>query len=384
MRRNFAIALTLAVVCGGILLITGCSSANGHKWLTFFFDGVPAETAGKPAALPLGTNAGPAKVAVVSAKPSPTKPPSVVVHLPFSQNKCGECHERNTISSGTKLPLLQLCFNCHSNFLTGIKVKHQPVGDGACMDCHAPHQSPNQYLLIKKGKDLCLSCHDDPLAAGKIKHQPVETGACLDCHGSHATNFKGLLKKSVKDTCADCHENIAPKNAKVVHQPVGDGDCLECHTPHASKFKGLLKKSVKDTCASCHDDIPAKNAKDVHQPVGDGDCLACHNPHATDKKALVKKSTPALCWDCHDNFLEKAKFKHDVVEDCSACHRSHQSVEPNLLVKNILKLCSDCHDDKELKAVKAHAGTESKSCVACHDPHVGGNANLLKPAAVPK
>jgi len=146
----------------------------------------------------------------------------------------------------------------------------------------------------------------------------------------------------------------------------------------------LLKKPVKDTCASCHDDIPGKNAKVIHQPVGDGDCTACHNPHATNTKSLVKKTAPALCWDCHDNFLEKAKFKHDVVEDCTGCHKPHQSAEQALLAKNILKLCGDCHDDKDLKAVKGHAGSEGKACTVCHDPHTGTNAKLLKPSAAPK
>jgi predicted CXXCH cytochrome family protein len=127
--------------------------------------------------------------------------------------------------------------------------------------------------------------------------------------------------------------------------------------------------------------VPGKGAKDVHQPVSDGDCLACHNPHATDKKGLVKKSAPALCWDCHDNFLEQAKFQHDVVEDCTGCHKPHGSSENNLLAKNIAQLCGDCHDAKELKAVKAHAGNENKSCVVCHDPHVGKNKFLLKTAA---
>jgi len=91
-----------------------------------------------------------------------------------------------------------------------------------------------------------------------------------------------------------------------------------------------------------------------------------------------------LCWDCHDNFLEKAKFKHDVVEDCTGCHKPHQSKENALLAKDILKLCGDCHEEKDLQAVKGHAGAEGKSCIACHDPHIGQNAKLLKPSAVPK
>jgi predicted CXXCH cytochrome family protein len=82
--------------------------------------------------------------------------------------------------------------------------------------------------------------------------------------------------------------------------------------------------------------------------------------------------------------LEKAKFKHDVVEDCTSCHQPHASVEKNLLAKEVLKLCGDCHDDKDLKAVKGHAGAEGKACTVCHDPHVGADKNLLKPSAQTK
>jgi predicted CXXCH cytochrome family protein len=44
-------------------------------------------------------------------------------------------------------------------------------------------------------------------------------------------------------------------------------------------------------------------------------------------------------------------------------------------------MCFDCHDDKDIKAVKAHLGAGEKSCITCHDPHVGQDKNLLKPAA---
>jgi predicted CXXCH cytochrome family protein len=335
MKRGYLIVLALAVVLAGSLLTTGCRSSTRHSWLTFFFDGVPAETATNSQAMTSGTNASPEKTAVAITQPATLKPAPNVVHPPFAQNKCGECHDRASISTDAKLPLLQLCFNCHKDFLTGQKVKHQPVENGECTSCHAPHQSPYKNLLLQKGNALCLTCHDDPLANFKFKHEAVESGDCLDCHAAHATNFKGLLKKSVKETCEDCHAD-------------------------------LIKK------------------KDIHQPVGGGDCLACHVAHASNKKNLVKKNTPALCWDCHDNFLEKAKFQHDVVEDCTSCHNPHQSAENFLLVKDVLKLCGDCHDDKDLKADKGHAGFEGKSCVVCHDPHIGTDKNLLKPAAKPK
>jgi len=108
--------------------------------------------------------------------------------------------------------------------------------------------------------------------------------------------------------------------------------------------------------------------------------MACHNPHATNLKKLVKDTPPNLCWKCHDNFLEGAKFKHEVVKDCTRCHNPHASTEDSLLVKNVLTLCGSCHDDKDLQAVKGHAGAQGQDCTTCHDPHVGANENLLKPA----
>jgi predicted CXXCH cytochrome family protein len=336
MKRRLALLALFAVGLAAVALTDGCSTGAKRQWLTYFFDGVPAETSGTNVVVVVttvkDTNAAPATV-TQPAPAAPVLPGSA--HPPFIKQQCQECHQSGD-GQGMRAPMPDLCFNCHKDFLAGNKVKHQPVENGECLSCHDPHQSENnKKLLIKTGKDLCLTCHDDPLANQKFKHEAVESGDCLDCHSPHATNFKGLLKKSVKDTCADCHDDLTKK--KFVHQPVGDGDCLECHSPHASKNKNL-----------------------------------------------VKKTTPGLCWDCHDNFLEKAKFQHDVVEDCTSCHNPHQSAVDKLLTKDVIQLCGDCHDDKDLKAVKGHAGAEGKSCVVCHDPHVGTDKNLLKPSAKPK
>ncbi len=196
MRRNqtdtkltglFVLGLVVAVIGGS--LTTGDASTTGHKWLTFFFDGVPPEKpTNSPVVVPIKKD---------HAAPSPAQRipagPVMVVHPPFAAGKCTECHGDSGMSPQPKMPSLQLCFTCHKDFLAGTKVKHQPVEDGDCASCHDPHQSPNKNLLLKKGNELCLTCHDDPLAAGKVKHEAVESGDCLDCHSPHATNFKGLL-----------------------------------------------------------------------------------------------------------------------------------------------------------------------------------------------
>jgi predicted CXXCH cytochrome family protein len=329
--RRFIPALA-AVFCG-VLLATGCSSTNRHEWLAFFFDGVPPETSvtNRPVAqVATGTS----RAAAVVPKPRFPKPPENLMHRPYAENKCAECHGGgDMMTAQPRVPVPQLCFTCHKDFLAGNKVKHQPVEDGECLSCHDPHPSPYKNLLIKKGNALCLTCHDDPLAEGKFKHQAVEAGDCTDCHAPHATHFKGLLKKSVKDTCYDCHDDVVGKK------------------------------------------------KDVHQPVGDGDCLACHKPHAGADKNLLSKTGENLCWECHDNFLEKAKFTHDVVDDCTGCHNPHASDNNALLKKDVVSLCYDCHDQKGIAAGKGHANLGTQSCVQCHDPHVGRDKNLLKSAA---
>ena len=291
MKFNRLFLWILMVTAGGVLLTTGCNSTTQRKWLTFFFDGVPPETSATNAPVSsalTGTNA----IVVVSKRPVPPKPRELIMHKPYAEDKCAQCHQ-SAFSQQLVAPIPKLCFSCHKDFLAGAKVKHQPVENGDCKSCHDPHQSVNKNLLVKTGGKLCFDCHDDlqtQLAKAKSKHQPVENG----------------------------------------------------------------------------------------------ECLSCHNAHATELKKLVAKKTPALCWDCHDNFLEKAKFKHDVVEDCASCHSPHQSGELKLLAKNISKLCFDCHEEKDIKAVKGHAGAETKSCMECHDPHVGTDAKLLKPAAKPK
>jgi len=45
--------------------------------------------------------------------------------------------------------------------LAKAKVKHQPVENGECASCHAPHQSDNKKLLSKPEGKLCFDCHDD-------------------------------------------------------------------------------------------------------------------------------------------------------------------------------------------------------------------------------
>ena len=280
-------------VISGLLLTAGCSSTNKRKWLTLFFDGVPSESSlTSRQVAQVSTNNHQAAAPARSAGPVRPKAPENIVHRPFAEGKCIQCHGESGLSPKAKAPSRELCFTCHKDFLANTKVKHQPAENGECLSCHDAHQSPYKNLLLKKTSVLCWDCHED------------------------------------------------------------------------------VEKKIKA-------------AKVVHQPVENGECSSCHNPHANDRKKLLTKSAPALCWDCHDNFLEKAAFKHDVVEDCATCHSIHQSAESKLLLKAPAVICMECHEEKDLKEVKGHAGASGKSCIECHDPHFGQDKNLLKAKSKP-
>jgi len=282
----FAAAILFAVVCA-LLLFVGCSTESKHKWLSRFFDGVPAPGAtNAPAAVsedetrPASTNAAAIAIAVKPLVPH-------TLHPPYHDGNCTECHE-SKFSQKMKGPMNSVCFACHDDFLGKTKFKHQPAETGDCASCHDPHESPNKKLLVRTGKAMCLECHDDPLAKGKIKHQALESGDCLDCHSPHASNVKGLLKKPLAASCFECHDDFL-KTAKVKHAPVENGECMSCHAPHASDHKGLLIKAGSAMCFDCHETADVAKVE-AHKVPGSDNCTSCHDPHASAAAKLLKPS----------------------------------------------------------------------------------------------
>jgi len=294
-KRAFNHRIWLLIVVGsflGSLLVAGCASGNKRKWLSIFFDGVPAEGAAtnRTARAPEAATNQIASITPRSAyaKPAEWVEPVMFRHVPFKDEKCNDCHE-SKFSQRMKGSVKEVCSACHPKILPPAPTKHAPVESGECLSCHHPHQSTNKFLLVRTGKAMCFECHDDFLEKAKVKHAPVESG-----------------------------------------------ECLSCHAPHHSTNKFLLVRSGK-----------------------------------------------AMCFECHDDFLEKAKFQHTAVADCSSCHSAHKSEESALLIKSRAQLCLECHEVKDLAQSKGHAQIAKMACLQCHDPHVGQDKFLLKPARNP-
>jgi predicted CXXCH cytochrome family protein len=260
-----------------VLVLSGCSSTARHKWLTIFFDDVPALNA--------GTNDVATSPVSGRAKQLVT-PPAYSVHKPYFDGNCFACH-KSASDVSMRAPLKQVCLVCHKTLLpVAAKSTHVPVDNGDCLECHNPHHSFNKFLLVRTGKALCAYCHDPDIAKPVSSHEPFEDGDCLSCHDAHASAHKDLLLRTGTKLCFGCHDDFLAK-AKFKHDPVENGDCDLCHNPHAANHKNLLIKESSKLCEDCHDphDIAADKG---HVNMGNASCIECHDPHIGNTEYLLK------------------------------------------------------------------------------------------------
>jgi len=174
-----------------MLLIAGCTSHTKHKWLTFFFDGVPGSDG---ASVPAQPGSPPAETTNLPPVQVPSAAePLVVVHPPYADRKCIACHASN-YSQRLKDEVSTICIGCHKAFLVKAKFSHAPMEDGQCTLCHAPHQAKEKFLLVKDSRELCFDCHE-PEEVLKIKAcGQAEARTCTVCHDPHQENRRFLLR----------------------------------------------------------------------------------------------------------------------------------------------------------------------------------------------
>jgi DmsE family decaheme c-type cytochrome len=105
--------------------------------------------------------------------------------------RCVDCHKLgDPRAGGPKVGIDWTCENCHGDKAGPHIYEHQAANEysingGGCMECHEPHGSANDRLLIRPGNNLCLQCHEIP---------PV-----------HRTQHSGL---GMKFDCVFCHSEI--------------------------------------------------------------------------------------------------------------------------------------------------------------------------------
>jgi DmsE family decaheme c-type cytochrome len=153
--------------------------------------------------------------------------------------------------------LNRTCLGCHQKDARRMHWSGSPhdVNDVSCASCHEVHSGHDDVLDKHTQAEVCYGCHKDQRAlANKPSHHPIPEGkmTCSDCHNPHGSfGEKLLVKDTVNTTCYVCH---AEKRGPFIwgHQPVTE-DCDLCHNPHGTTADTMLKVRAPFLCLSCHD-----------------------------------------------------------------------------------------------------------------------------------
>jgi predicted CXXCH cytochrome family protein len=183
MAANLKLMLAFSL----LLCLGGCDSVERYKFMSTVFDGYPAlpppeeycrvYIEGKCAEEDK-VGAGQGETVGGNGQEEASK------HKPYAEKKCNDCHDQ-TKPDGLVLPVRELCFKCHVNFIRGAQV-HGPVAVGDCMACHLPHSSPNHSLLKFPKNETCSACHQEERLTPGMHDRVTEKGmVCVDCHDPH-------------------------------------------------------------------------------------------------------------------------------------------------------------------------------------------------------
>jgi DmsE family decaheme c-type cytochrome len=212
----------------------------------------------------------------------------------------------NSLKPNSFLPVAErnaVCLQCHENrSRTGWHVAAHERGALACTDCHRLHVERDAVLTKGDQAEVCYSCHKKQRADfHKASTHPVRFGLmrCSDCHSPHGSPSNAMLvKPTLNQTCYTCH---ADKRGPLLweHAPVSE-DCSLCHTAHGSVRTALLNKSPPLLCQQCHSQAghPSVPRTGGSLPGGSaggqifllaGSCTNCHSQvHGSNHPAGAK------------------------------------------------------------------------------------------------
>lgn len=153
---------------------------------------------------------------------------------------------------------------------------------------------------------------------------------------------------------------LVQEPAFFVHGPYGAAQCDKCHAVTASKpFRteaaGAIKPEGADPARKSIGPRLAAPLKEL--------CLTCHSnkaPAVAQAQGLWMHGPVATGW-------------------CVACHSPHRAARQYMLLgKNNVDLCTGCHRKPDLLRTAAHQKEPEADCLACHNPHLGRSASLLR------
>lgn len=325
------------------------------------------------------------------------------VHAPVAKQDCTSCHNPHLARHDGLLHQegSELCFNCHTDWITKqekVAYPHQPVARGNCAACHDPHASQTDKLLKQAMTSLCFSCHTDLEQQAATTHKPFAQGQCTACHTPHGSDQYALLRVTGSKLCLGCHQNSSALRNKHLNRNLDKMNCLECHHPHHSDQAGLMRKNTHKPftqgdcstchnqttgvklCLSCHPQVMDSFNRPINHVTPDNKhsfCFNCHTPHASAQKGLIRGAPGQACRSCHAGKFErrsKALHRHPNSDRCVDCHQLHGSDKPAMLINDSEQACLGCHEKHSNfnhptgdDALDPRNG-QPMGCISCHDP----------------
>jgi len=256
------------------------------------------------------------------------------------------------------------CISCHPEMPPEKGGDNHP-GTNRCVSCHPAGRSECRDPSAPgiPGRVVCLGCHSGILRESAGLHAPAAR-SCSLCHSLHHPVGPALLNRT--QTCTGCHE--ITKLQRVHRDQISERtSCIICHDAHGSPFKHMLRGSFE------------------HAPFLSGDCASCHREPFKGHIRL-RSSREKLCFSCHPEMLPAAgKSSHPALDplrnrrSCLACHDPHLGKNPGLLRTSIPELCGNCHP-RILRDARSAFGHQpaARNCLSCHAAHFSGLPHLLK------
>lgn len=166
---------------------------------------------------------------------------------------CSDCHNPmakfSVEGSMAKQSINDTCAQCHKDIrLQFNRRSHMPLPEGqmSCDDCHNPHgslssgSSLTSFPLAKTNtvNETCYQCHAEKRGPFLFEHAPVRE-SCLNCHTPHGSNQNTLLVAPVPFLCQQCHTQQRHPNdlqtanslmtGKNPDERIMGRGCLTCH-----------------------------------------------------------------------------------------------------------------------------------------------------------
>lgn len=157
---------------------------------------------------------------------------------------CLSCHSVHSPQSSkanlVKANEADTCYTCHGGIRGQMRRSaHMPVEDGkmSCSSCHNAHNTENSKMIKAASvNQLCYQCHQDKRGPTLWKHPPVQEN-CLNCHQPHGSHYDNMLLAKAPFLCQRCHGGV--QHPSTLYDATGAANqqahiitksCLNCHS----------------------------------------------------------------------------------------------------------------------------------------------------------